>query len=226
MLQSYFEATAIRPLANLGIDGSGPVFGLELVSNRPPPTIIVEANRFSTAPDSNDAMLHEAIDGPWFRAARLLPFLRADCRPSSLLYSWAKLHRDSRKATPQRNAATQETGYNVWPSPAQTPVEMEPLKKWMSETLRALREKGSYVVIVRLPTGYRRGLDAEGLLLASAVIRDLELPVIDLESECLSRGHRLEFTDGIHMTPASARQSSQLLAELVEKQLSSIGIGL
>jgi len=227
MLQSYFDATSLRSLSNLGLDGSGPVFGLELVSNHPPPIVIVEANRFSKGPDSNDTMLHKAMEGRLFRAARQIPFLRADCRPSSLLYSWVKLHRESQNpATPQPNVAIQEIEYNVWPSPAQPPIEMVPLKKRISAALQALREKGSYVVIVRLPTGQRRALDADGLVLASAIVRELDLPEIDLESECLSRGYRLEFTDGIHMTPASARQTSQLLAELVEKQLSSIGIGL
>jgi len=225
MLSSYFDSTPLRPLSNLGLDGSGPVFGLKLVSNRPPAIVIVEANRFYKAPDSNDVMLHDAMEGRLFRAAQQIPFLRADRRPSSLLYSWVKLRREGNPSRPQPNGTNQDPQYNVWPNPAQIPLEMEPLKKMTSTVLRSLREKGSYVVVVRLPTGHLRALDVDGLLLASAIVGELELPTIDLESECLSRGYNLEFTDGIHMTPASARHSSQLLAELVEKQRTSTGTG-
>jgi hypothetical protein len=38
---------------------------------------------------------------------------------------------------------------------------------------------------------------------------------IDLDAECLSRGKVLTYSDGLHLAPAAARETSRLLSELL-----------
>jgi hypothetical protein len=227
MLPRYFEGTSLWPLSNLGIDGAGPDFGLDLISSRPPPLVIVETNRLCKPPGPNEAMLRKAMRGPLYSAARRIPLLRAECRPSSMLYSWIKMSRDALAPLARAGVPALQERPSVVPlSPDQLPPEFEPMKQRIRATLRDLRGKGSHVVIVQMPTGSRNAVDVATYQFATELAQELGIPEIDLEAECLRRGYNLVFTDGTHMTPASASQSSRLLAELVEHQLSMIGFDL
>jgi hypothetical protein len=220
MLPSYFQGTSLQPFSNLGIDGTGPGFGLELVLSRPPALVIVEANMLCKQGGSNEIMLRETIRGLMFQVSGQIPPLRAECRPSSMLYSWLKLRREPpATATPQNDSALAS---DVALFPVQPPAELEAVKREVRGALYAVRGKGSKLVIVRLPTGRRTALHSAGLLFGSELARELEIPEIDLESECIRRGLRTTYTDGIHMTPASARQTSRVLAELLEQRMASI----
>src|SRR5437660_7207526 len=44
LLPRFFEGTELAPVANLGLDGLSPVFGLKTVARRPPPLVLIEEN--------------------------------------------------------------------------------------------------------------------------------------------------------------------------------------
>jgi hypothetical protein len=226
MLPSYFDGTPLRPVANLGIDGSGPLFSLELISNRPPDVVLVETNRLCRGFGSNEVMLREAIQSPLFQAASQISFLRAESRPSAILYSWLKRHQDTFTPPAPQTAAMLQKAPSVLPlAPAELPPDFEPTKNQMRTALLDARAKGSRIMLVRIPTGGRTPLEEAMVQAGTELGRELKITEIELEAECLARGYHLAYTDGTHMTPASAKQVSLLLAELVQEQLSASGKG-
>jgi hypothetical protein len=110
LLPSYFEGTELAPLANVGLDGSGPLFGLDLVRTRPPAIILVEANTLLRPPNENDAALDAALRSLQFRLSRYLPLLQAQWRPSSMLYDWFKQRQKVGEGGREAEGRGQRTG--------------------------------------------------------------------------------------------------------------------
>src|SRR5262245_21048939 len=89
ILPEYFEGTPLAGSVNLGLDGSGPALALEMVDRMkaPPSLLLIEANLLPVPPSANDTELRKTVDGWWFKLASRVDVLRAESRPSSLLYS-------------------------------------------------------------------------------------------------------------------------------------------
>ena len=236
LLPSYFQKTPLAPLANLGLDGSGPLYGLELALRRPPPVVLIEANTLLRAPDENDAAIDAAVRGVQFRLSKYLPIMRAEERPSSMLYNWIKAGQKGEEAptatnspkpevqSPKSEAPASNIQYSTTPplrhSNTASDSGINPLsagesnRERLRAQIKALRAGGSRVVIVRLPTGYLTDNDpnfALGLELA----REFKLPEFDLAAECSSRGQTISYSDRLHLAPGSAREVSRLIATLV-----------
>lgn len=221
LLPEYFSQTPWPQIANLGLDGSGPVLGLELLASRSniPPTLVIEANLLMVPEGINDRTLRNAVNGFGFRLARHIPFLRAESRPTSLLYSWLKRRQEvsspPREIPPQPAPDTaagkvtqQETRMDL-----NTPEELESHKERVYRLCRTLKARGIRLILVRFPTQYVpiqtqfHPLDFTGDL-----AKDLALPRIDLGIEFQRIGHAPSFTDGTHLSPASARIAARQLS--------------
>ncbi len=219
LLPSYFRGTGLAPVANLGLDGSSPLFALELVLEaKPPPIVIIEENLLLKPEDANDASLRAATESFGFKLAKEIGIWRADIRPSSLLYSWLKSHQ--KKAPHSTDSAEQKAPTPR--SPASPGLASLRCRNKLGEQIRALRARGSRVVLMRVPTGPQFvPKDNPSLPLGAALAREYDLCEVDLEAECAKRGQALSFSDGVHLTPASARQVSALLGELVSEETST-----
>jgi len=218
LIPRYFSGSALGPIANLGLDGSGPSLGLELALSRPPPLLIVEVNQLLKLPDENDKLLRNTLQSLGFRASREILFLRAAARPSSVLYSALKA-RSKREAEAAPELAEKRTEpHNV--NPAKTANnELSLVKGKIREQLRALHGAGSHVVLCRFPAGLQAVYkDHPQALFADELVKDLGVQQIDLASEMTKAGLFPNYTDGIHLTPASARQASKLLVTLVPEK--------
>ena len=110
LLPSYFKGSQLEPVANLGLDGSGPPLGLQFCLQRPAKMVFVEINTILKEWDKNDATLEDAARSTTFQLARHVPLLRAGFRPSSVIYSLLKARRPPvEKERPARANADKES---------------------------------------------------------------------------------------------------------------------
>jgi len=222
LLPSYFAGTSLAPMANLGLDGSGTLFALELVRTNPVPVVILEENTFLRPPNLNEQLLAQTLSGFNFRLSKYLPLLRAKSRPSSMLYTWLKLRgdREGLKAAAPEPSTTTASALAPLPSPSED-AAFETVHNQLRDGIKQLREHGCRVVLLRLPSG--QSLPSAGDLAATlgeALAREFNLQRVDLGQECLNRGESVTFTDGIHLSAGSARQASRILAELLASRSS------
>ncbi|HEY9175320.1 MAG TPA: hypothetical protein VI136_23795 [Verrucomicrobiae bacterium] len=220
LLPSCFEGTPITPVANLGLDGSGAVFGLDLVLRRPPPLVFVEVNTLLNPSNANEEVMADTLRSLHFRAAKFLPVLRADFRPSSILYSWAKSQRtQTREFTPRPNANSAPTNPPAQVSLAPFNAAGSPeIRAKLRSQIRALQDRGCRVILVRMPASHRfTSANNASFALGDELAKELKLPQYDLDDECVRRGIAVKYTDGVHLSPQAAREAARVLAELVAK---------
>jgi hypothetical protein len=221
LLMSYFDTTPLAPVANLGLDSSGPVFGLDVVLKRPPPVVLIEENLLLNPTNHNEDLMVDAMQSFHFRSARYLPLLRADSRPSSLLYTWAKLRRAP--------AADLSPGLPPKPSPTNVPAVLTPAssspagnsvaREKLRVQIKILQDRGCRILLVRLPTSSQfSSRDNPNLLLGDELKREFNLVRIDLEPECARRGYVMKYSDGYHLAPQAARQAAKIIADLVGRE--------
>jgi hypothetical protein len=216
LLPSYFQGTALAPMANLGLDGSSPLLGLDLVLRRPPKLVIVEENMLLKPWDSNDESLAAATRQPSFELARRVPFLRACYRPSSVLYTWFKLRRNT-GGTGSVPATTKAPTPTASPETAPSPTNgLAFAKETLRRQIQGLNAAGTKVVMMRLPAGSEGSApESPAFALGEELAREFQLRQVDLVAECGHRGQPVTYTDGMHLTPASAQGVSRLLADLL-----------
>lgn len=222
LLPSYFTGTSLAPTANLGLDGSGTLFGLELVRTNPVPVVILEENTFLRTPNSNEQALARTLAGFDFRLSKYLPLLRAQSRPSSMLYTWIKL----RNRGGNRAAAEPASAAGPAPTPLPSPSEdaaFQTVHNQLRDGIKQLLEHGCRVVVLRLPSGQQlTSAGDRAAALGETLAREFNLLRVDLGQECANRGESVTFTDGVHLSSGSARQASRLLAEVLARRPSSL----
>lgn len=221
LLPEYFEGTTAPTIANLGLDGSGPLLGLELLAGQsnPPPVVLIEANLLMVPEGPNDKTLRAAVDGFGFTLARHIPLLRADARPTSLVYSWLKRRRDAASAPPTPVTAAEAPGTTTSGATPQetrldqnTPAELAHHKERIYALCRRLQQRGITLVVVRFPTqAVPVQTTFHPLDFTGDLARDLGVLRIDLGRQFQDRGQVPVYTDGIHLAPASARLAASLL---------------
>ena len=219
LLPTYFEGTPLAPLANLGLDGSSALLGLDLALTNPPPVVLVEVNTLLKPYDANDELLVRTLRSFMFRASGKVGLLRAEWRPSSMIYSWLKTRRAQGRGAPAGPSPRAPTALAGDPlrAPAADPG-LEATKAHLRARIQALTAHGSRVVLVLLPTGRRSNSSNNPCLaFADELAREFHLLQLDLEAECSSRGRVLTYSDGLHLAPAAARETSQLLSQLLPK---------
>jgi hypothetical protein len=226
LLPSYFEGTSLARMANLGLDGSGTLFALELIRTNPVPVVIIEENTFLRPPNSNETLLAATLAGFNFRVCKYVPLMRAKSRPSSILYTWLKLRsKEGTVGVTTEPLPTSESDTNSLPSPSQD-AGYEAVHTQLHDGIKQLLDHGCRVVLLRLPSGRSvASTNDRAATLSEALAREFNLIRVDLGRECASRGELLTYTDGIHLSSGSARQASRLLAEVLASRSSSFAQG-
>ncbi len=207
LLPRYFAGTPLGPVANLGLDGSGPEAGLRLLlqSSNLPPLVLIEGHRLAKNWSTNDDLLLAATQDPLFFASRWAPGLRADLRPSSILYSLLKRH--------SGGSATVAT--LLEPS-TRVPIET-PTSGWeerLKNLIDHLRGRGVRVCLYRLPAGRENLATGNAPDFIADLAQSWGIPYLAVDRECIRRGLVLTYSDGLHLTPDSARQTAIVLTEL------------
>jgi hypothetical protein len=217
LLPEYFAGTTLSDFATLGLDGSIPLVGLDVLGRRPdlPTVVFVETYLVEKDWGANDRLLIEGLDSPGTTLARHVPMTRASRRPTSLLYSAVKLRKES-----GGGGLIETNAPGVWePGPVmEVGIPAEALVAKWRERMQALKARGVRVVFVDLPGGEvrmpgpRRSPDlVDGLVTEFGAVR------IDLRTEWFGRGWKPRYTDGRHLDAGSARATARLLAERVGK---------
>ena len=210
LLASYFDGTPIAPVANLGLDGSAPAFGLEVVLKRSPRVVIIEENLLLIPPNINQVAMVDAMQS--------LPMLRANSRPSSMLYTWAKSWRapavdSSPRLTPKPATTNGPAALSLAPSSS---AGAPSAKAKLRAQIKALQDRGCRIILVRLPMSRQfTSRDNFNFALGDELKREFNLAQIDLDHECARRGYVMKYTDGFHLAPLAAREAAQVMAELV-----------
>jgi hypothetical protein len=217
LVPSYFQNTSLAPLANLGLDGSGTLFGLGLALSNPPPVVVLEENTFLRPANDNEQLLEATLREPTFHLAKYLPILRARSRPSSVLYTWLKQHsREGGNSKPENELVRTNSPGKGLRGPSTT-ADPDEVRKVLRTEIGELIKHGSRVVLMRLPS-QRATTNDPAFALSELLAREFKLLHVDLDAECTSRGRTMTFTDGIHLSVNSAREASRVLAELISEK--------
>ncbi|MFM8360251.1 MAG: hypothetical protein ACKOET_17015, partial [Verrucomicrobiota bacterium] len=162
-----------------------------------------------------------ALDSPGLALARRDPLFRTASRPSSLLYSWLKSRREEESPGHPAETTPAPPASRAVPTPPAGPRADRAAaadRHWPAQ-LRRLRAEGVQVAFVDVPIGESPapGLatSADTADTAEGLARLLGLPRLDLRAELHRRQVTLRYTDGLHLTAASARQAAEVLGEMV-----------
>lgn len=210
----FFPARPGFDPATLGLDGSTPLVGLEVVGRRAelPALLLIETYLLDRPPNRNDAGLLAALDSPGLALARRDPLFRTASRPSSLLYSWLKSRRDV-----EAPGRPPESGGGAAAAPAgPRDGRAAAADRHWPEHLRRLQANGVQIAFLDVPIGETSPAGAEVPDdTAAGLARLLGIPRLDLRAELFRRQVPLRYTDGIHLTAESARQAATVLSEMV-----------
>jgi hypothetical protein len=190
----YFRDQGLN-IANLGLDGSRPLYSLNLLltGSKIPKIVIIEGNTIFWEYTGNDAAITKEINSPTFQMGSWFPLLSPDARPSSVLFSILK-------ARKERHGDGMLVEYHEMGS------DQEPsLPKNFSQSLemiRHLKAMGVSVVLVTVPSGTKESDPAAVECLA----REAGVPLIKIRDHLPDRGNGLRYSDGMHLMGADARE--------------------
>ncbi len=220
LLPAYFHEAGLE-MSNLGLDGSRPLFGFEVVKMRDPlpQEMIIDTSTLFQPLMENDVVLRDLIHNPIFKFSRWLAFFRPEYRPSSVLYWQIKQRREQGGGTqlpplPHNPLAVQET---------KTPSAALPKRGWreedqirpVSDAIRQFETEGIRVILLSVPRGSGWGVPREGL--EKKLAADLHLTLLEPGVPLARDGSVLAFSDGFHLDTASAKKvAGRIVAELKE----------
>lgn len=190
----YFREQGLN-IANLGLDGSRPLYSLNLLltGSKIPKIVIIEGNTIFWEYTGNDAAITKEINSPTFQMGSWFPLISPDARPSSVLFSILK-------ARKERHGDGMQVEYHDMGS------DQEPsLPKNFSESLekiRHLKAMGVSVVLVTVPSGTKESNPAAVECLA----KEAGVPLIKIRDHLPDRGNGLRYSDGMHLMGADARE--------------------
>jgi hypothetical protein len=204
--------------ANMGCDGGSAVDALRAMDDGilpAAPLLVIEANTLHMPLESNVG-IGDGIQGSWFRLGLKMPAIASDARPASFFYSRLL----ARKIGGFETADSEEDlGVGTLPElvSGSSPIELNPEKEALVEEVRGILErlqaKGSRAVIVWMPPARK---DSDVLLeLAREMARRSGVPYWDLGQEAAPG--KVQLTDGVHMTPASATRTMRSLSNALDR---------
>lgn len=208
LLPGYFAGTSLASIANLGLDGSGPLTALDCVLRRltnggpVPRRVFLEVHRLGRTNDANDRLLLESAQGFAMKLAAVLPAVRAASRPSTVAYAWLKDRQSGGVAGDGQPRGDDRT------------VTGEP--DWLRQTrerVDRLRALGVEVVLLRLPVGRENPVNPQTTNFADEVARRIGVGLLDANRQTAAAGTILSYSDGLHLTADSARAVARALAQ-------------
>jgi hypothetical protein len=190
----YFKEQGLN-IANLGLDGSRPVYSLNLLLNgsKIPKIVIIEGNTIFWEYTGNDAAITKEINSPTFQMGSWFPLLSPDARPSSVLFSMLK-------ARKERHGDGMLVDYHEIKSDKEPSLPQNFVESL--EMIRHLKAMGVSVVLVTVPSGTKESDPAAVECLA----REAGVPLIKIRDHLPDRGNGLRYSDGMHLMGADARE--------------------
>jgi len=230
LLPEYFGDQGLE-VANLGLNGCGALYGLEVVGMRKdlPKLVLVDTSGLFKQSSRNEATLREAVSSPTFHMGAGFPPFRAENRPLSLLYWWLKKSNDRRDAGRIHHAwipyqvktlpyeTDHESARSVWiydPSDwggAQENASESAIK----QTLGNLKARGVDIRLVDIPRAEGWGHPVGGKLRRFS--EELGVPLLEPGVGIARTNDTLRFTDGRHLDLPSARSVAQEICEELKK---------
>ena len=199
-------------VANLGSDGGSPQDGILLMTEgflARPEWLVVETNTLFNGVGYGDTPAVGGARDPWFAIGGRFPLLGASARPSGMLYARLLSRSWKGPGEPFPLGKSPEI-VNEVRSFDFTPKERERLEALVRK-MGELRRSGVKILLAKYPAGEMKPRDQERMDATIARISsELRLPYIDLAGQ-IPRDS-LEFTDSVHLGPASA---SRLLDTLL-----------
>jgi len=212
LLPGYFESHGVK-LLNLGLDGSRPLFGFEVLkaSNSRPRVILLETSALFQPLTPNDATLREAMNSPTATMGRVLPFFRAEVRPLSVLYNNVKSLRDSASGGRAANPNAANSG-DVLLAADELPETYSDIVS----VIKTFKEQGTEVLILDIPRGEGWAEPSRGAVRALAL--ELNLPILEPGPAIFAeQGDVLRFSDGLHLNAPSAKIVSEWITKKIPR---------
>lgn len=197
----YFKEQGLN-IANLGLDGSRPVYSLNLLLNESkiPKIVIIEGNTIFWEYTGNDAAITKEINSPTFQMGSWFPLLSPDARPSSVLFSMLK-------ARKERHGDGMLVDYHEIKSDKEPSLPQNFVESL--EMIRHLKAMGVSVVLVTVPSGTKESDPAAVERLA----KEAGVPLIKIRDYLPDRGNGLRYSDGMHLMGADAREVVKTLVQ-------------
>jgi hypothetical protein len=197
-------------VANMGCDGGSAVETLQAIDRGDlpaAPLIIVEGNTLQHGFEMTSSQVADAATTWSFREGARFPALGASGRPSALIYSTLMERKLGGPSGPGLEPLHPVTRPGLPDSPPQ--AEPFPDRSHISALAAIagrLKEKGSRLVVVMLPTG---AVSPGSLLVAQEFARQAAVPFWDLGGGIAKDD--VQLSDDVHMTPASAAATMKTL---------------
>lgn len=211
LLPDDFQAAGLNVL-NLGLDGSRPLFGFEVLHEHStlPKRVLLDTSTLFQSLQPNDVTLREAMQSPTAQLSKPIPFFRPELRPASVLYEKIKGFRDrtstGRKAIPLREKSDS--------SPAS---ELPETYGAVREQIQSLLAAGVEVILLDIPRGPGWAEPLSGGPSAH-LASELHLPVLQPGPAIHARdGDVLRYSDGLHLDAPSATRVTQWIATELKK---------
>lgn len=197
----YFREQGLN-IASLGLDGSRPLYSLNLLltGSKIPKIVIIEGNTIFWEYTGNDAAITKEINSPTFQMGSWFPLISPDARPSSVLFSILK-------ARKERQGDGMLVEYHDMRSD-QKPSLPKNFSESL-ETIRHLKAMGVSVVLVTVPSGNKESDPSAIEFLA----REAGVPLIKIRDHLPDRGNGLRYSDGMHLMGADAREVVKVLVQ-------------
>ena len=205
LYSEYFRDQGVD-VANLGLDGSRPIYSLDLLLERGviPKFILIEASTIFWDYTGNDAAITKEINSPTFRIGNWIPAMSPEDRPSSVLFSMLKSLQE--KPGSGIKVKSKKDGQNV-----SVPVP-ETYGKAL-ELIGKLGEKGVPMALVSIPAG---NSDPQ-LQHLTQLAKESRVPLITLRDRLPDLGDNLRYSDGLHLVEDSAKQVVSALVDAMRQ---------
>lgn len=213
LLTDFFAERGV-PVVGLALDAQGPALGIDLLADadRLPGTVMVEINRSLYSSSSNEQTIIDTVGSTGFDLAREVPGLRAESRPSSVLYTELKQQKDGAGApdagdgfVPEIFTVTEDPGFD----PTSLTEEQREGVARVTSSLDEAASAGACLVFFIAPDRGFAGPAEQAF--ADHLSFTYGAPVVDLRA--VEDQIALGYTDHIHLDIPSARLVSHVLAD-------------
>lgn len=210
LLPEYFPTDGPEVL-NLGLDGSRPLFGFEVLANheQAPRLVLLETATLFQPLMVNDETLREAMASTTAQLSAKVPFFRPEVRPVTVAYEKLKAWREglgAGRAQPPISVGDRGVTH-------ERPTTYESVKNAILD----LRAKGSEVILIKIPAGEGWAMPEGGA--ERQLADELGLKIVQPGTEIYAReGDVLRFSDGLHLDKPSAEKVSTSISTDVAKR--------
>ncbi len=204
LLPDYFRPAGLN-VANLGLDGSRPLFAFEILDRKgePPRRILVDTSTLFQPLTANDDTLRNAMNSPTVGLSSVVPALRPEMRPSSVIYEKFKALRESTGGGISREPMV--------PRPDTSPAPLPETYGAIKAHLQKYQQAGAEIIFLEIPQGAGWADFAQGP--ARQLAAELNAPFWQPGPEIYqTSGNTLRFSDGLHLNGPSARLISEWVA--------------